>query len=377
MITEIQLEVARKPKGSVGIESINGALRLRLPRHVFKGYQKYLYLGLSDTARNRKLAEAKVQQIESDIFFERFDPTLERYKPPSYSLPAKPEKPSLTLSSLWDKYTQFKTKTLSPSSLKDFKKIANHIKKLPTQSPDAAKQIANHLIDTLSLESAKRTLTQLSACCDWAVDRDLIEKNSFTGMTKRLKVTKKHLINPFTAQERDAIIKAFEEFPQHRHYAPYVKFLFLTGCRTSEAVGLQWQHIDLAMTFVTFQEVVVDGQRHDTTKTHKIRRFPINQSLKNLLIEIKPDAPHPSAPVFTDSIGNLVRPSNFSRRHWQPVVNSLGIVYRTQYNTRHTFITLCLEAKVPVAQIAAWVGNSPRIIWEHYAGLIQSEVPEI
>lgn len=370
--------MARKPKGSVGIETVNGSLRLRLPRHVFRGQQKYLYLGLSDTVKNRKLAEAKVQQIQADIFFERFDPTLERYKPPSYSLPPKPDKSNqLTLNFLWEKYTQFKAKTLSPSSLKDFKKVANHIKRLPTQSPDAAKQIANHLLDTLSIDSAKRVLTQLSACCDWAVDRDLIEKNPFTGMTKRLKVTKKHSINPFTAQERDAIIKAFEEFPQHRHYAPFVKFLFLTGCRTSEAVGLQWQHIDLAMTFVTFQEVVVDGQRHGTTKTHKIRKFPINQSLKDLLIAIKPDAPYPKTSVFTDSLGNLVRPNNFLRRHWQPVVKSLAIAYRPQYNTRHTFITLCLEAKVPVAQIAAWVGNSPRVIWEHYAGLIQSEVPEL
>ena len=370
--------MARKPKGSVGIETVNGSLRLRLPRHVFKGQQKYLYLGLSDTVKNRKLAEAKVQQIQADIFFERFDPTLERYKPPSYSLPPKPDKfNQLTLNFLWEKYTQFKAKTLSPSSLKDFKKVANHIKRLPTQSPDAAKQIANHLLDTLSIDSAKRVLTQLSACCDWAVDRDLIAKNSFAGMTRRLKVTKKHSINPFTAQERDAIIKAFEEFSQHRHYAPFVKFLFLTGCRTSEAVGLQWQHIDLALTYVTFQEVVVDGQRHSSTKTHKIRKFPINQSLKDLLFSIKPDAPHPSAPVFTDSIGNLVRPNNFLRRHWQPVVNSLAISYRPQYNTRHTFITLCLEAKVPVAQIAAWVGNSPRVIWEHYAGLIQSEVPEL
>lgn len=368
----------RKAKGTVGIETNGGSLRLRLPRHIFKGQQKYLYLGLTDTKINRKLAEAKAQQIQSDIFFERFDPTLERYKPPSYSLPPKDEKiENVALNSLWEQYTQFKTKTLSPSSLKDFKKVANHIKRLPTQSPDEAKKIANHLLDTLSLDAAKRMLTQLSACCDWAVDRELIGKNLFTGMTKRLRVKTNHSINPFTAQERDAIIKAFEEFPQHRHYAPFVKFLFLTGCRTSEAVGLQWQHLDLSLTYVTFQEVVVDGQRHNSTKTHKIRKFPINQSLKDLLVEIKPNSPHPQLPVFTDSLGNLVRPNNFLRRHWQPVVNSLPISYRPQYNTRHTFITLCLEAKVPVAQIAAWVGNSPRVIWEHYAGLIQAEVPEL
>lgn len=370
--------MGRKAKGTVGVESNRGSLRLRLPRHIFRGQQKYIYLGLSDTKKNRKLAEAKAQLIQSDIFFERFDPTLERYKPPSFSPPdPKAEKTKVILHTVWEQYTEFKSKTLSPSSLKDFKKFGNHIKRLPTQSPDEAKKIANHLLDTLSLDAAKRVLTQLSACCAWAVDRDLLNENPFSGMTKRLRVKKRQSINPFTAKERDAIIQAFEASPQHRHYAPFVKFLFLTGCRTSEAVGLQWQHIDLSMTYVTFQEVVVDGQRHTSTKTNKVRKFPINQSLKDLLLEVKPEAPYPLAPVFSDSMGNLVRPNNFLRRHWQPVVNLLSIPYRPQYNTRHTFITLCLEAKVPVAQIAAWVGNSPRVIWEHYAGLIQCEVPEL
>lgn len=368
--------VTKRPKGSVGIETNNGCLRLRLPRHVFGGQQKYLYLGLSDTKINRQLAEAKAQQIQSDIFFERFDPTLERYKPPIYSLPPKPQK-VVSLDELWQQYTDFKKKTLSPSSLKDFKKIANHIQRFPSRSLAQAKAIATHLADTLTADTTKRILTQLNACCEWALERDLIDENPFSGLTRRVKVVKSRTINPFTVQERDAIIKAFEEFSGHCHYAPFVKFLFLTGCRTSEAVGLQWQHIDLALTYITFAEAVVEGQRTRSTKTHKIRKFPINQQLKDLLGGIRPEAPQPLAAVFTDSLGNLVRPNNFLRRHWQPVVKNLPIAYRPQYNTRHTFITLCLEAKVPISQIAAWVGNSPKIILEHYAGLTRFEVPEL
>lgn len=369
--------VTKKPKGSVGIETNNGCLRLRLPRHVFGGHQKYLYLGLADTKINRKLAEAKANLIQSDIFFERFDPTLERYKPPAYPLPPKPQQQTVLLDELWQQYTDFKTKQLSPSSLKDFKKIANHIQRFPTRSLTGVKAIAAYLADTLTPDATKRILTQLNACCEWAIERELIEENPFFGLSRQVKVIKNRTINPFTAQERDAIIKAFEEFSQHCHYAPFVKFLFLTGCRTSEAVGLQWQHIDLAFTFITFQEAVVEGQRTKSTKTHKIRKFPINQQLKELLGGIRPETPHPYAAVFTDNMGNLVRPNNFLRRHWQPVVKSLPIAYRPQYNTRHTFITLCLEAKVPISQIAAWVGNSPKIILEHYAGLTRFEVPEL
>lgn len=370
--------MTRKAKGTVGVEVNNNRLRLRLPRQVYGGKQKYFYLGLSDTKPNRRIALLKAAQIEADILFERFDPTLMKYKPPVYPLPGKPIYITvLSLADLWEQYTEFKAKSLSPSSLKDFKKVANHIQRGPSQSLADGKKIAHHLLDTLTTDSARRTLVQLNACCEWAIERELIDKNPFAGMARRVKVTRNVSINPFTAQERDLILKAFEDSAYHRHYAPFVKFLFLTGCRTSEAVGLQWQHIDPSMETITFQEAVVDGQRAKTTKTHKVRKFPVNQTLRDLLKAIRPEAAKPSMPVFTAEQGGLVTPNNFLRRHWQPVVSLLSIPYRPQYNTRHTFITLCLEAQTPIAQVAAWVGNSPEIILKHYAGLTRSSVPEL
>jgi integrase len=371
---------AMKPgrKGTVGVESNGGVLRLRLPRQVYGGRQKYLYLGLNDTKPNRKIAGAKAKQIESDIFFDRFDPTLAKYKPRSYPYPASEPKPQeLSLAELWQQYSQFKAKSLSPSSLKDFRRTAGHIEGLPHRSVSSAKAIARHLQEFLSANTAKRTLTQINACCKWALEEGLIEENPFDGMARKVKVRQTSTINPFSAVERDWIIQAFEETEQHRHYAPFVKFLFYTGCRTSEAVGLNWQHVAPDLSVVTFAEAVVEGKRSLTTKTYKVRKFPVNDRLKELLANIRPSDYHPQLPVFTDRAGNLVRPNNFLRRHWQPVVKNLPIAYRPQYNTRHTFITLCLEAKVPIAQVAAWVGNSPRIILDHYAGVVRADVPEL
>ena len=367
----------RKPKGSVGIESKNNRLRLRLPRHLFGGQQKYLYLNLPDSALNRQIAQAKAQLIESDIAFERFDPTLEKYKAPVYALPNPPSCQELTLSQLWEKYTEYKAKSLSPSSLKDFRRTANHIAKLPNPSLASAKQIARHLQEFLSADTAKRTLIQLNACCNWAIEEELIEENPFKGMSARVKVKRNRSINPFTQTERDLIINAFEQSTQHQHYVTFVKFLFATGCRTSEAIGLTWQYISPDISTIVFAEVVVEGVRSQSTKTHKIRKFPVNEGLRELLLSIRPSEVAPIAPVFTDTQGNLVRANNFLRRHWQPVVKSLPIAYRPSYNTRHTFITLCLDAKVPIAQVAAWVGNSPKVILEHYAGLTHSVVPEL
>lgn len=382
----MEIGMKKRTSGTVGLEVNNERIRIRLPRSVYGGQQKYLYLGLDANNKTHwKIARAKAGEIEADILFERFDPTLAKYKPPTHEPPAQnPPIEAINLSTLWEAYTAFKVKYLSPSSLKDFKKTKNHINRLPTQSLKEARSIAAHLRKTLTPDAARRALMQINACCTWAADNELIEDNPF-GKLAKVKVAKNQQINPFTATERDLIIKSFEKDDYHRHYANFVKFLFATGCRTSEAVGLCWHHIDPEFRFISFQESVVDGCRQAQTKTHKSRRFPVNDSLRELLLEIKesnlpgnvPAASKFSDSVFTDQSGNLVRPNNFLRRHWTPVVKSLPIQYRPQYNTRHTFVTLCLEAKVPVAQIAAWVGNSPKVIWEHYAGLVPGEVPPL
>ncbi|MEG4320172.1 MULTISPECIES: hypothetical protein [unclassified Microcoleus] len=43
--------------GSVVVATREGRLRLQLPRHLYGGEQKYLSLGMPDTAENWKLAE--------------------------------------------------------------------------------------------------------------------------------------------------------------------------------------------------------------------------------------------------------------------------------------------------------------------------------
>jgi hypothetical protein len=83
----IELAAQRKAsKGVVGIESFQGRLRLRLPRQLYGGKQKYLSLGLDDTPANRTIAEAKKKQIESDLAKDVivagiFDRTLAKYRP--------------------------------------------------------------------------------------------------------------------------------------------------------------------------------------------------------------------------------------------------------------------------------------------------------
>lgn len=67
----------RANKGTVQIKVSNNRLQL-----VFRvgGKRHYLSTGFIDTPANRRLAEFKAREIEKDILYERFDPTLKKYK---------------------------------------------------------------------------------------------------------------------------------------------------------------------------------------------------------------------------------------------------------------------------------------------------------
>ena len=152
------------------------------------------------------------------------------------------------------------------------------------------------------------------------------------------------------------------------------------GCRSSEAAGLQWKHI--TSQDIIFDQAVVDSVHgrvlKDGLKTQLKRKFPINDQLQQLLNAHRPSPVEATDLVFPSPEGHFLNFHNFRNRGWLAVLTELGVRYRKPYQTRHTFITHCLEEGVSVQQVAKWVGNSPEVIMKHYAGtLAQFKVPEI
>lgn len=401
----------------VGIENKEGKLRLRLPRTVAQNSSRYISTGLTDTPDNRKKAQVVAWAIEEDIKTGQLDPTLERYKQQFRPKITVAKVQQLDLLELWLKYAEYKRPQLAETTYrKDYVlKFANHIRRLPTRDTKEAVVIRDYLLQTLRPNAAKRMLTNLSACCSWAEDSGLLNSNPFAGMAGKIRqptsnATSNASIDPFTTAERDAILEAFR---QHKpHYYAFVYFLFFTGCRTGEAIGLQWKHITPDCTQITFAESY-DSQLdiRKTTKTGVIRKFPCNQQLRELLLSMKQANtskqscfaqtgedlcirsanPSPESLVFTSPNGKSINNTRFTNQVWRgcrsgqkvytgiltTLVNEGKVArYRCLYNTRHTFISLCVEAGVPIPQLARWVGNSPEIIMRHYAGVISSlEVP--
>jgi integrase len=306
----------------------------------------------------------------------------------------------LNLLETWDRYIDFKRPSVSPSYLAhQLQATRNHLTKLSDLSGADAVAIRDWAIANLSVDSAKRLLSQLSACYGWAKNSKLIEANPFAGMASQIKLPRSKKIShgdrevePFTATERDSIIAAFKtnQFCHpftsknhlHSNYAPYIQFLFYTGCRPSEAIALQWRNIDLCKRIVIFQEAVVQSPkgriRKEGLKTQAFRRFKINDQLGEILENTKPLNRSAESLVFPAAEGGFIVQDNFRKRVWKTILQGLQIEYRVPYQTRHTFITLCLDKGIDAKDIAQWVGNSPEIIYKHYAGSRHSlQIPVI
>ncbi len=272
---------SKASKGSVGVETFQGRLRLRLPRQLFDGKQKYLTLGLPDTDINRKTADAKAKLIESDIALERFDFTLVKYgkqKAPNLTLvEAIKPKSAFDLAQLWERYTEMQARKVSETTLKlNYTRVTSHIKKLPTRSLEDAIAIRDHLLENNSAYTAHRIWIQLNACCKWAKRSKLIAENPFADMRDDFKLNVTDLdqlkdIDSFSKEEMETVVAAFENHPRHSHYAPFVKFLFWTGARTSEAVGLKWKHVSPDFNAITFSEAVVNVSSRELENARRRR----------------------------------------------------------------------------------------------------------
>lgn len=434
----------KQAKGTVGIEAYQGRLRLRLPRQLYGGKQKYLTLGLSDTPENRAIGEAKAKAIESDITLDRFDHSLERYKPQRHlalvegnekspedlfdkldkmqdladsfsgrmidfhsgrstspfiskskisgrSNPGvKPsDKPpglsviktkTVSSSDLWQKYSLFKAPRLATCTKSKYQSVASLLKK-HGKPINTEEDVQDYVEFERSLGNSEQTikdrLVLLKACYNWGIKKRIVSENPFADSLELVRPRDRSKPDPFTLEEVKQIKSAFSTDRYYKHYFNFVNFLFMTGCRTSEAIGLQWKHVAADFSYILFEESLTRGERK-ATKTNKSRVFPCNCQLQDFFHSLKPIDALLDDLVFPSPEGTSIDDHNFSQRAWKRILEKAGIRHRKQYNTRHTFISHCIANGVEPTKVAELVGNTVEVIYDRYAAKIDAvEVPTL
>jgi len=194
--------------------------------------------------------------------------------------------------------------------------------------------------------------------------------------------------DPFTAEERDAIVGWFRThcFRCHaagtatgyvaRPFPPYhvfVHLLFWSGLRPSEAAGLQDRDLDIAGARLHVRRSRHMGQ-DNRPKTRSARRtvelFP---ETVRLLQALRPLHVTPETPVFSNTSGRPIEPKAFLER-WHDCLRALGIRSRGLYCTKDTFVTTALHVGAKPAWLEQQTGVRYETLRRHYGRWMAGEV---
>jgi integrase len=361
----------------VFIENHRGLLRLRWSDGTGPKRRR-LHLGIPDSPIGRKFAEGKKVEIEMDWLTGHYDRTLLKYRPQTLGK----NHTDISAAELFDRFTkhQARAKSLAQSSIKSrYEPVRNMLDKhlnVPAANVDRrkAEAFANVCLEALTAATAKARIGLLKSCWDWARKKGIchvVAENPWEDLTDRFRAKPVQKPAPFTREEVIRILTGFRENLYYSHYGDYVAFLFGVGCRPGEAAGLKWKAISEDFSSVWIGESYSRGVQ-GSTKTKKDRTVRLSPSIMAMLKARKERfQPEPDDRVFTSREGLPICDRNFRRRAWRSVLTELGISYRKPYVTRHTQLSHQLAAGRTPIEVAEAAGNSPEMLYQHYASAIQ------
>jgi integrase len=358
----------RTPNGECSIVVRSNRLRLRIPSSVYPtGVKQELALNLADSEAGRTVAAQILADVQLDIYNRRLDPTLEKYK-------RKQIVTHDTVYGLWCKYLEYKRPTIKLSTLNYYQEIGKKLAQVP-QPIVQALAVRDWLLRNVSPAYTARILKHLNSAVDWGIRHEEIEvmRNPYVLMGKEIKRTNQTPgADAFNLEEKEAILNEFLTSPYYEHYYPLVYFLFLTGCRPSEAIGLRWGDVSDDFSSIHFTGSIVQikskSVRMVGSKTNRVRSFPINSELRDLLQAVHRTEYSLDRLVFP-SVGSVEKPIayiNFCHRAWCKTVAPIVNRHTTPYSCRDTFITEQIAANIPISVVAKWCDNSPQMIGTRY-----------
>ncbi|KOP26292.1 hypothetical protein AMR41_11370 [Hapalosiphon sp. MRB220] len=198
----------------------------------------------------------------------------------------------------------------------------------------------------------------------------------------KVKVAEKPIPKPFTLEEVKRILEYLKNSQYYSHYYTFILFLFNTGCRVSEAIGVRWQDVDLAKREIHIYESLArnkgssSNRQRKPTKTSKYRIIPINNTLFELLSEMKKGKPDDL--IFISPKGLPIDDHNLSQRCWRKTLEELRISHRPLKSTRSTFVSHCISSGMTVQETASITGHDIRILIKYYLGSVKKpKLPEL
>jgi integrase len=221
-----------------------------------------------------------------------------------------------------------------------------------------------------SKKTRNNTLIPIRRVFDLAFTDGLIPANH----AARLRYARHQLPepDPFSPDEVDAILARIKQ-----RYGTEVEnwfgLGFFAGMRTSEQLALRWPDVDFKNNVILVKRARVRHEEKET-KTAKARYHELSARARVFIERHRAHTQLKGDAVFLDPVtGNLYNDDKPPReRYWRPTLAALGLRYREPYQMRHTYATMAIMAGASPIYVARQMGNSPRIVFKHYARWIES-----
>jgi integrase len=329
-------------------------------------------------------ANLKIAQIEKDIAYGNFDPTLLRYKPRKMGK----HPTAISGGELFEKYIEYQRQEgmVAHGSILRLEAIASKLGRFLGDKPaekvtdSVAKDVIAQWSESAGNHTIKTYLYFLKACWDWAKGKYHVAdtnpwSDSLDRARSRSNVSQPKHPKPFTIAELQAIIAAFKAHPQYSHYTDFVIFLSHTACRFGEVAGLRWDNLGADFSTAWIGESISRGhQNKKGTKTGKTRTVQLSPTVRSMLLDRHERLnPRPEDLVFPSPKGLAIDDHRFRARAWKTILESCSIEYRSPYKIRHSAISHALSNGANFIALAEQTGHDKRVMLSTYAHAIEQK----
>ena len=278
-------------------------------------------------------------------------------------------KKTVSVTNATEEYIQdCRNRALSAETIKKHEQILNPlttfcehrgISQLRALDVEIARKFVQSWTDGAVTRSKK--LERLRSFFAFCQDNGWLDSNP----AKRIKKpqTGETAVVPFTAEQWQLIVKALDSYPERNSFGynnrkrvgAFVLTLRYTGLRISDVVKLQPHRITDGRILIR------------TLKTGAAVHLPLPPFVVDAIAAVKNGRDY----YFWSGNGEL----RSATKDWQRSIRSLFTLAKVKghpHMFRHTLAIELLESGVLVEHVAAILGNSPSIIYKHYAPWIPS-----
>lgn len=270
-----------------------------------------------------------------------------------------------TLQQGFDLFVAERTPSLSATTLcTDYAQVRRWLQRCPITELERGRQVLLWGLNQQPVQSARRFCMFMRSFYRWASSEDvaLLPRNPVANFRMPKAPQKSHEIRVIPRHEIPLVLIALEHKAHHRavNWSLFAEFMLQTAMRTGEVRALRWSDIREERALVHSNYTLTHGYKA-STKTNRQRWVPLNTRALEILSGLPTDKEY----VFPWNRYSF-------QSHFRNKVDELhatGLIkerYRP-YDLRHVAISRWLEAGIPVAQAAAWAGNTSEVIWKHYA----------